>query len=177
MGPHHLLVDLGKLADFIDMKNEHTFGKKSAIGLKCVGVFELWYRSDRSDTCIIWPLDCSWKTNQFVGHAMHHLSSCHRPRDYWLLWLSDYQYFLSAQFPFIGDRLLLITNHDADISSRAPLSVVISEFIHKSPKWTSLVSGESLVVNSASRYQHIAINVVRLKCNNLQLLCCSVALS
>jgi hypothetical protein len=41
MGPHHLLVDLGKLADFIDMKNEHTFGKKAAIGLKCVGVFEL----------------------------------------------------------------------------------------------------------------------------------------
>ena len=128
----------------------------------------------------------SKKANELVGHAMHAMqpcTTCTTSRaatataitdcyDVMTITLSLFSQFLSAQFPFIGDRLLWITNHDADISSRAPL--VISEFIHKSPKWTSLVSGESLVVNSASRYQHIAINVVRLKCNKLQLLYCSI---
>ena len=89
-----------------------------------------WYMYD----LMIWPLDCSRKTNQFVGHTMQpcnhappleplELPPPMRLLIVMMLWLSDYHYFLSAQFPFSGDRLLLITNHDADISSRAPLVI------------------------------------------------------
>ena len=41
MGPHHLL-DLEKLSDFFDVKNETVFGKGASVGITAfVGVFEL----------------------------------------------------------------------------------------------------------------------------------------